>query len=196
MSPAAFPLSFTLGFDMHITTSFVAAESGQRLDEPFANGPVPERGDLTSTYVTFDMGAQSLATDVGVVREILDMQEVAPLPNAGSELLGMIDVRGEGLAVLDLQSKLGLRCNDDSPDRRIIVLEIGEGTKKSIGIIADRVRNVTEIAADQIEPAPAVPGSWDSSVLEGVARIDGRLVYILSFTKLLAADMRGPFDFD
>jgi purine-binding chemotaxis protein CheW len=152
--------------------------------------------DQATTYVTFDIGAQTLATDVCDVREILDMQAVSPLPNAGMELLGMIDVRGEGLAVLDLQGKLGLATDPASPDRRIIILEIGSQTKLPIGIVADRVRNVTEIAATQIEPAPTALGSWDSSVLEGVARLDGRLVYVLSFSKLLGNDMRGPFDFD
>ena len=148
-----------------------------------------------TTYVTFDIGAQTLATDVRDVREILDMQPLARLPNAGMELLGMIDVRGEGLAVLDLQSKLGLPSNPDSADRRIIVVEIGATTKSAIGIIADQVRNVIEIPPQRIEAAPSAPGSWNASVLEGVARLDGRLVFVLSFSKLLADDMRGPFDF-
>lgn len=149
-----------------------------------------------TTYVTFDIGDQTLATDVCDVREILDMQPVAPLPNAGMELLGMIDVRGEGLAVLDLQNKLGLAADPASPHRRIIILEIGSSSKAPIGIIADKVRNVTDIAADRIEPAPAALGAWDASILDGVARIDGRLVYVLSFSRLLANDLRGPFDFD
>jgi purine-binding chemotaxis protein CheW len=152
--------------------------------------------DPATTYVTFDIGAQSLAADVCDVREILDMQPVAPLPNAGMDLLGMIDVRGQGVAVLDLRGKLGLVADPHSPDRRIIILEIGSRVKSPIGIIADRVRNVTEIAADQIEAAPSALGTWDASVLDGVARLDGRLVYVLSFGKLLANDMRGPFDFD
>lgn len=154
------------------------------------------QANQAATYVTFDMGAQTLATDVRDVREILDMQPVSPLPNAGMELLGMIDVRGQGLAVLDLQSKLGLGSDPNSPDRRIIVLEIGGATKSAIGIIADRVRTVTEIPPQRIEAAPTALGTWNSSVLEGVARLEGRLVFVLSFSKLLADDLRGPFDFE
>lgn len=151
----------------------------------------------SKTYVTFDIATQSLAADVAVVREILDMQSVAELPNARSDILGMIDVRGEGIAVIDLQERLGLRGDSSSQTRKIIVLEIGgEHTKKTVGIIADRVRNVLEIADDRIEKTPSVPGNWDPVAMEGVARLEGRLVYVLSFDRLLGEERTGPFDFD
>lgn len=164
----------------------------------FANSMASD--DLQSnakTYVTFDIAAQSLAADVAVVREILDMQSVAELPNARSDILGMIDVRGEGIAVIDLQERLGLRGDHSSQTHKIIVLEIGGAQdKKTVGIIADRVRNVLEIADDRIEKTPSVPGNWDPIAMEGVARLDGRLVYVLSFARLLGEERAGPFDFD
>ncbi len=151
----------------------------------------------SKTYVTFDIATQSLAADVVVVREILDMQSVAELPNARSDILGMIDVRGEGIAVIDLQERLGLRGDSASQTRKIIVLEIGDDhSKKTVGIIADRVRNVLEIADDRIEKTPSVPGNWDPVAMEGVARLEGRLVYVLSFDRLLGEERAGPFDFD
>ena len=151
---------------------------------------------LAKTYVTFDIANQSLATDVAMVREILDMQAVAELPNARGDVLGMIDVRGEGIAVIDLQERLGLRGNSSGEASKIIVLEIGDPDKKTVGIIADRVRNVLEISDDRIEATPSVPGNWDPVAMQGVARLDGRLVYILSFERLLGQDRPGPFDFD
>ena len=149
---------------------------------------------LAKTYVTFDIANQSLATDVSVVREILDMQAVAELPNARGDILGMIDVRGEGIAVIDLQGRLGLRGDTAAATSKIIVLEIGGFDKITVGIIADRVRNVLEISDDRIEATPSVPGNWDPVAMQGVARLDGRLVYILSFERLLG--QAGPFDFD
>lgn len=164
----------------------------------FANAMSSEDAQANSkTYVTFDIAAQSLAADVAVVREILDMQSVAELPNARSDILGMIDVRGEGIAVIDLQERLGLRGDNSSQTRKIIVLEIGgDQDKKTVGIIADRVRNVLEISDDRIEKTPSVPGNWDPIAMEGVARLDGRLVYVLSFARLLGEERAGPFDFD
>lgn len=164
----------------------------------FANSmSLDDTQNNSKTYVTFDIAAQSLAADVAVVREILDMQTVAELPNARSDILGMIDVRGEGIAVIDLQERLGLRGDSSSQTRKIIVLEIGyDFEKKTVGIIADRVRNVLEIADDRIEKTPSVPGNWDPIAMDGVARLDGRLVYVLSFDRLLGEERAGPFDFD
>lgn len=177
-------------------TTATATPSAAFMDFADESDDGTENLNQSATYVTFDVGSQTLATDVRDVREILDMQPLARLPNAGMEVLGMIDVRGEGLAVLDLQSKLGLPSNPESPDRRIIVMEIGFGQKSAIGIIADKVRNVIELSPQRIEAAPNALGSWNASVLEGVTRLDGRLVFILSFSKLLADDTRGPFDFE
>lgn len=159
------------------------------------SGPYDTESD-SKTYVTFDIAAQSFAADVAVVREILDMQSVAELPNARSDILGMIDVRGEGIAVIDLQERLGLRGDSSSLTCKIIVLEIGaDHDKKTFGIIADRVRNVLEIDDAGIEKTPSVPGNWDPVALDGVARLDGRLVYVLSFERLLGEERAGPFDF-
>jgi len=150
----------------------------------------------TGTYVTFDLGNQTFAADVSDVREILDMQPVSPLPNASRELLGMIDVRGEGLAVLDLMDRLGMQGSSDETTKRIIVLELGKEPRRPFGIVADHVRNVVEIPTDQIDRPPEVPGTWNSSALDGVTRLDGALVYLLSLGRLLNADQPGPFDFN
>lgn len=149
----------------------------------------------SATFVTFDLGGQTFAADVSDVREILDMQPVSELPNATGDLLGMIDVRGEGLAVMDLAGLLGMRRTTEARDRRIIVLDLDLETGQVLGIVADQVRNVVDIGADQIDVAPKVPGGWTSSSLIGVTRIDGRLVYLLSLRDLLQASAADPFDF-
>lgn len=58
---------------------------------------MPSPRPIRPTFVTFDLGEQIFAVDVANVREILDAQTVAALPNATSDLLGMIDVRGQGI---------------------------------------------------------------------------------------------------
>ena len=178
-------LTDPLDFDFDVSES-IDSDLENRPDDHLATG----------TYVTFDLGNQTFAADVSDVREILDMQPVSPLPNASCELLGMIDVRGEGLAVLDLMDRLGMQGSSDETTKRIIVLELGKEPRRPFGIVADHVRNVVEIAADQIDRPPEVPGNWNSSALDGVTRLDGALVYLLSLGRLLNANQPGPFDFD
>ncbi|MFN3613726.1 MAG: chemotaxis protein CheW, partial [Rubrimonas sp.] len=77
-----------------------------------------------STYVTFELAGQVFAVDVAHVREVLDMQPIARLPNAAGDVLGMIDVRGESIAVIDLPSRLGIMRSEAEADARIVVLEM------------------------------------------------------------------------
>ncbi len=147
------------------------------------------------TYVTFELAGQVFAVDVTDVREILDLQPIARLPNAPGELLGMIDVRGEGVAVMDLPGRLGLSSGTGAEDGRIVVFELG-AARTPLGVIADRVLNVVEIAEADVEPAPSAMTRWDAQSMSGVARVAGRLTMLLALDRLFDGDAPGPFDFD
>lgn len=158
-------------------------------------------GDDTVTYVTFDLAGQTLAADVADIREILDHQPVSPLPNPGPGLMGMIDLRGEGIAVLDLARHLGLP--GEGANDRFIVIDRSAAGGSVVAVTADRVRNVVEIPDSAIDAVPEVPGGWRAEAMTGVIRIDGRLAYVIDLGTALglaAGSMggaqRGPFDFD
>lgn len=148
------------------------------------------------TYVTFELAEQIFAVDVADVREILDLQPISQLPNAPADLLGMIDVRGEGIAVVDLPSRLGLRNRSTPEDSRIVVFELGADLRKPIGVIADRVLSVVAISDADIEPSPESMTHWQADAMTGVTRIDGRLTMLLSLSLLFKTAPPGPFDFD
>ncbi|RNF33324.1 chemotaxis protein CheW [Paracoccus methylarcula] len=147
------------------------------------------------TYVTLELAGQVFAVDVGNVREILDLQPISRLPNAPADLLGMIDVRGEGIAVIDLPSQLGLMHQANPEDARIVVFELGPEPRKPIGVIADRVLSVVAIAKADIEPAPDAMSRWRSDAMIGVARIDGQLTMMLALDRLFGVAASGLFDF-
>ncbi|AMY70958.1 chemotaxis protein CheW [Frigidibacter mobilis] len=147
------------------------------------------------TYVTFELSGQVFAVAVAHVREILDMQPIARLPNAPSDLLGMIDVRGEGIAVIDLAARLGLMGGMAAEEGRIVVFEFGADGSIAVGVIADRVLSVVEIRDSEIETAPSALTRWDASVLRGVSRVAGRLTLLLALDELFGKDAQDPFDF-
>lgn len=148
-----------------------------------------------STFVTFELAGQVFAVDVAHVREVLDMQPIARLPNADGDVLGMIDVRGESIAVIDLPSRLGMMRGDCQSDARIVVMEMPVGDDRPphpFGVIADRVLSVVEIAPAGIEPAPAALNGRRSPALTGVARTGGVLTMVLDLGRLFG----GSDDFD
>lgn len=156
--------------------------------------------ETAKTFLVFDIGSQCMAADVAVVREILDAQEIAALPNGNAGMIGMIDIRGEAIAVMDISQSIGLMRHGNSPEERLIVLEMQDG--QVFAFPADKVRQVVELNNTDIEPVPVVPGSWESGAMVGVAKVDGRTTYVVDLYNAFGlgsanngANFPGPFDF-
>ncbi|SDY79222.1 chemotaxis protein CheW [Citreimonas salinaria] len=137
--------------------------------------------DESSTYLTFDLGGQTLGVDVRFVREIIDVKKITPLPNAPSEVLGVVDVRGQSVPIVDLGRRLGVAPGDWAEEARMVVLEFATGYRnRQIGIQADRVRNVDQIAQSEIEPIPRDGFAlWDAGVLLGLSRRNEDLIVLI-----------------
>jgi len=157
-------------------------------------GPAaPVDGDATHTFLTFRLGGQMFALSVAPVREILDEQRVAILPEAPPDVVGLIDVRGESVMVMDVSHRLGVIAESAS-ERRIIVLERQGAGRRPVGVLADQVLSVVEVQAHAIEPVEQ--GHASSGLLQGVARLDGQLVIVLEHLALLGDPLSaGPDPF-
>lgn len=147
------------------------------------------------TFLTFSLGGQYFALSVAPVREILDEQPVAILPDAPPDVVGLIDVRGEGVPVIDVSHRLGVVAAADR-DRRIVVIERPGGDGRPVGVFADQVLSVVEIAEDGIEQAPRGGASSGTvPLLRGVARLGGHLVMVLDHRRLVGNPSDDLFDF-
>ena len=152
---------------------------------------MPSERDVSQgrQYVTLSLDSELFAVDVSRVREILDLGVIARLPNAPPFLLGMIDLRGECVAVIDLRSKLGLPAVDRTTQTRILVLDVEvAGRGLVLGLLADRVLEVTPLDGGLIGPPPDIGTRWHSDYIEGVGRRGDRLVVVFDLTRLFSAD--------
>ncbi|RYH00957.1 hypothetical protein EU805_16000 [Salipiger sp. IMCC34102] len=152
-------------------------------------GAVEEEAEdeVSSTYLTLELGGQRLGLDVRHVREVLDAQAITPLPNAPGDVLGVVDVRGTSVPILDIRARLGMVAEMSGTEGRIVVLELGRAEEPyPIGIQADRVHKVEQIAADTIEPVPRRGlGGWDARALKGLCRTDKDLVVLIDVDALM-----------
>ncbi|WP_428926222.1 chemotaxis protein CheW [Marinibacterium sp. SX1] len=156
-----------------------------------------EEDSQPPTVLTFVLGTQVFAVDVHRVQEILDLTDISPLPNAPHDVLGMIDLRGQGIAIVDLAAKIGAPPARNE-DARIIVFEFpnGEATT-SLGVVAEKVLRVREMANTDIEPVPETMSDWRCDVAGGMLRTDDGIAMILEIERILCkTDTPGPFDFD
>ncbi len=139
-------------------------------------------------YVTLGVADELFAAPVERVQEILDMRAIARLPQAPVNLLGMIDVRGQGIPVLDLRLTLGLMPAEDTNNTRIIVLTVNVKNRAiTVGLRADRVFEVTVLDSPELDPPPQVSGSWTGQCIAGIGRRNGRFVTVLDLDRLLGA---------
>jgi purine-binding chemotaxis protein CheW len=138
--------------------------------------------------ITFTAGGVVYGVDVGQVREILDMQPLAPVPNAPRHLLGSLDIRGESLIVVDLRTMLGLPVHPDTPQTRIIVVWVTRNGRSSVvGLRTDQVIEVLRLEG----PVGPLQGmdllDWPGGGVCGVGRHDGKAIGILDLARLLSA---------
>ena len=137
-------------------------------------------------YVTLGVAGELFAAPVEMVQEILDMRPVARLPQAPPNLLGMTDVRGEGIPVLDLRLTLGLPPAEDTENTRIVVLKVSTRERSlTVGLRTDRVFEVTVLDADSLDPPPAISGDWQGHAVAGIGRRNGAFVTVLDLDRLL-----------
>ncbi|MDY8107619.1 chemotaxis protein CheW [Fulvimarina sp. 2208YS6-2-32] len=141
--------------------------------------------------LTFRLGGTVCAVDVRHVREVLDFTKIAPIPSAPANLIGIIDVRGTGVPVVDLKRKLRMIGgeNETTSETRIVVLEIGpDTTRKVIAIVADAVHEVVEYDGETMEEPPQFGESWDASFMHGLGRREREFLTFLDIDAVFCGD--------
>ncbi|WP_375262590.1 chemotaxis protein CheW [Palleronia sp.] len=142
--------------------------------------------DSSPGYITFTLASQTLGMDVNHVREVLVMQEITPLPESPGDILGVVDVRGTSLPVVDLKSRLGLPSCELGPDAQILVIEIATGSQRQpLGVVVDRVHHVEQIPANAIQPCPDIGiSNWNNKIIEGLSLRGTKTIVLLSVDAL------------
>jgi purine-binding chemotaxis protein CheW len=158
--------------------------------------PDTENDDVV-TYLLFGLGTRNYAADVSNVREIVDLAEIRPIPNAPHDVFGLIDLRNQSIPVVDLAARMQVEANPET-DARIIVFEFGKPEAlKCLGIIADRVISVSEIATSSIESLSDAISGWQGDGVAGVIRFGDMQSLVLRIEHYLATvDLPGEFEFD
>lgn len=137
----------------------------------------------SSSYVTFSLAEETYAIDVLQVQEVLKVTEIAPVPGVPSYILGIINLRGDVVTVIDGRRRMGLPDHNPDDQSRIVIIDVD---KQNIGILVDSVAEVVQIAAQDIDPAPAVGSDQSSRFILGVNSSPEGLTIIISLEKLLS----------
>jgi purine-binding chemotaxis protein CheW len=139
--------------------------------------------------VTFALGAEIFAVPVALVREIVDYRAAFRLPNSPDYLLGLTDLRGEGVATVDFRLRLGLPRVDPTPSTRILVVDVPTaGRALVLGLVVDQVLEVSTLRSDQIGAAPDIGIRWPSEYIAGVVRRAEGFVVLVDVARIFSVE--------
>lgn len=144
------------------------------------------------TVVTFALDDTILAIEVRQVQEILSDVPVTRLPQAPAYLLGLIDVRGRSVPLVDLRFLLGDVPRAEDPNTRIILLWVEHADRRYlVALRVDRVIEVTGLDDDgSLTPMEeSVLFDWDERLVRGVGRRNGRFVVLLHLASMFDPDL-------
>lgn len=144
-----------------------------------------QQSDQVLQWVTFQLNDETYGIDVMVVKEVLKFQDIAPVPGAAEDVMGIINIRGTVISVINTRRRFGLPDQNPDENTRIVILEIGDHV---IGIVVDSVAEVVYLKRSQIEPPPQVNKDDSARFIQGVCHRDGQLLILVEFDKLLTAE--------
>ena len=117
------------------------------------------------------------------VQEVLRYTDIAPVPGAPMYVLGIINLRGNVVTVIDTRARFGLPPSDISENSRIVIIE---ADKQVIGILVDSVAEVVYLRASEIDTAPNVGTDESAKFIQGVSNRDGELLILVDLNKLIS----------
>ncbi len=147
-------------------------------NEQVENNPITQ-------WVTFRLAEETYGINVMQVQEVLRMTEIAPVPGAPDYVLGIINLRGNVVTVMDTRKRFGLMPTEPDDSTRIVIIEAEE---QVVGILVDSVAEVVYLKQSDIETAPNVGNEESSRYIQGVANRKEGLLILVDLNKLLTDD--------
>lgn len=150
-----------------------------------AEAPPLSRG---GEYLTFSLGTEAYGVDILQVQEIIGLPQLTRLPRCPEHVLGVMNLRGMVVPVLDMRIKLHLPCTEGC-EGVVVVLRVGE--HKIMGAVVDNVRDVVQLKEEQVQDPPDFAGGIRRDYLRGLCHQEDEMVILLELDKLLAQEALG-----
>jgi purine-binding chemotaxis protein CheW len=155
---------------------------------PAQPGAAQDVAGAGAQYLTFVCGGEEYGVEILRVQEIKGWESVTRVPYAPVYVLGVMNLRGMIVPVIDLRTRLNLERRDFDASTVVIVVRVQSSRgEKTVGIVVDAVSEVYSVPADSIKPVPELGGITDGSCVRGIATVEGKMVMLLDINSLVAA---------
>ena len=153
------------------------------MSDKSTNNNATDSNDEVLQWVTYRLGEETYGINVMQVQEVLRYTEIAPVPGAPDYVLGIINLRGNVVTVIDTRARFGLPPTESTDHTRIVIIESDE---QVVGILVDSVAEVVYLKSSEIDSAPNVGTEESAKFIQGVSNRDGELLILVDLNKLLS----------
>ncbi len=108
-------------------------------------------GSDSKRFLEFQLGKESYAVELLVVKEVITPPDMTPIPKAAPYVCGLMNLRGLVLTVIDLRKKLGITPEKDTSQNAVIIFDMND---RMVGVVVDSIQKVLNISGDKIKPIP------------------------------------------
>lgn len=144
-------------------------------------------GGRSLEVLTVGLQGEIFALEAAYVREILDLVPITEVPSSEPFINGLINVRGKVVPLADLRVKLGMEQRPPTVDTRIVVIEFTiDGDPAIVGLRADKVYEITEIAAAALEETPRIGMRWRPEYIRCIGKRGDDFIVVLDIERIFS----------
>ena len=141
-------------------------------------------------YLTFMLGGEEYGVNILKVKEIRGWEEPTLLPNTAEYVLGVINLRGMVVPVMDLRRRFGMQKTEYDKTTVVVIVKVGfSGRERTIGMVVDAVSEVYNISDEMIMPSPDLGGTISDEYVKGLATIQEKMIILLDIDYLVNEGM-------
>lgn len=142
-----------------------------------------------NAFLSFQLGNEKFAVNIGHVKKILEMTNITKVPNVPDFYKGVINLFGEVMPVIDSRLKFGMEEKSYDKNTCIVVLMMTvQGKTKGLGVVVDQVHEVINIPPDQIKEPPEVGDRFSNELIQAIAQVDDEFIILLNVDKIFSSN--------
>jgi purine-binding chemotaxis protein CheW len=150
--------------------------------EDFSLNGLDNEDTQKDKYLTFHLAGENYGIEICYVIEIIGIQSITEVPDMPAFIRGVINLRGKVIPVMDVRARFKLPARDYDDRTCIIVINVDS---TEVGLVVDEVSEVADIPENHVEPAPRTSKNSDNSYIQGMGKMNNRVIILLDVHKLL-----------
>src|SRR5690348_13568389 len=147
-------------------------------------------GGGSHQVLTFVLGNETYGVDILRVQEIRGWQAVTKIPHSPSHVLGVLNLRGSIVPIVDLRMRFALERAEYTAITVIIVVSVNSSAgRRDFGVVVDGVSDVVDVNSAEVKPAPELGSRSATDFIRGLVPVSDRMVVLLDIDRLIGSDM-------